>query len=49
MDSVMVIRLCELVAHQLDDDAIANGFLELLDVTEWVFDELQSTLRQWNE
>ena len=29
------VRLCELVAHHLDDPDIAKGFLELLDLTEW--------------
>jgi hypothetical protein len=29
------VRLCELIAHHLDVPAIASGFLELVDVTEW--------------
>ena len=29
------VRLCALVAHHLDDPAIAKGFIELLDLTEW--------------
>lgn len=29
------VRLCELVAHHLDAPDIANGFLRLLDLTEW--------------
>lgn len=29
------VRLCELIAHHLDIPAVASGFLELLDLTEW--------------
>ena len=33
--STYCVRLCALVAHHLDDPAIAKGFIELLDLTEW--------------